>query len=310
MVASARLTGQAVGLVPGDRALVCVSVAYIAGMMMLVRGFELGLHLTIVDPVSQPLAHFSPTTRFDFTAMIPLQLQETLQVAPHARTILDGMKGILIGGAPISQVLEDRLQCITAPIYHNYGMTETVSHIALRRLNGPQRSACYVPFDGVCLEQDERGCLTITSVLTRGETLPTNDLVELPPHGAFRWLGRVDHVINSGGVKVQIETVETAIAACLARYKDGCYAERRFFVAALPAPRLGQAVIAVIEGEPFGGGTTLSPEIIAAMRHTLQQALSAYEIPRQWYFIPQFRETPTGKIDRLANVQGLATQPL
>jgi O-succinylbenzoic acid--CoA ligase len=307
MVASAHLTGRAVGLQPGDRALVCVSAAYIAGLMMLVRGFELELHLTIVDPVNRPLAPFSPTTRFDFTAMVPLQLQETLQGVPHERAILNGMKAILIGGAPVSQTLEDQLQSITAPIYHTYGMTETVSHIALKRLNGPQRSACYVPFDGVHLAQDERGCLTITSVLTRGETLQTNDLVELYADGSFRWLGRVDNVINSGGVKVQIEKVETALETWLARYHDGCYAARRFFVAALPDSRLGQRVVAVIEGEPFGGGTALSAEMIAIIRHTLQQSLSPYEIPRQWYFLPRFLETPTGKIDRLANVQRLAT---
>jgi O-succinylbenzoic acid--CoA ligase len=308
MVASARLTGKAVGLQPGDRALVCVSVEYIAGMMMLVRGFELGLHLTIIDPVSQPLARFSPSTRFDFTAMIPLQLQETLQGPAQQQAILNGMKAILIGGAPVSQIVEHRLQRITAPIYHTYGMTETVSHIALKRLNGPQRSDCYVPFDDVRLGQDARGCLTITSVLSQGQMLYTNDLVELLPNGTFRWLGRIDNVINSGGFKVQIEKVETAIEAWLASYKDGCYAERRFFVGALPDDRLGQTVIAVIEGEPFGSGHTMSPEITGTIRHALQQSLSPYEIPRQWYFLPQLLETPTGKIDRLATIQRLAPQ--
>jgi o-succinylbenzoate---CoA ligase len=143
-------------------------------------------------------------------------------------------------------------------------------------------------------------------VLTRGETLQTNDLVELYADGTFRWLGRIDNVINSGGVKVQIEKVETALETWLARYHEGRYAERRFFVAALPDSRLGQRVIAVIEGEPFGGGTTLSAEMIATIRRTLQQSLTPYEIPRQWYFLPRFLETPTGKIDRLANVQRLA----
>jgi O-succinylbenzoic acid--CoA ligase len=308
MVASAHLTGEAVGLQPGDRALVCVSAEYIAGMMMLVRGFELGLHLTIVDPVSRPLAQFAPTTRFAFTAMVPLQLQETLDGTPQECAILDGMKGILIGGAPVSRMLEERLQRLTAPLYHTYGMTETVSHIALRRLNGPERSDCFVPFAGVSLGQDARGCLTITSVLTRGETLQTNDLVELQSDGRFRWLGRVDNVINSGGVKVQIERVETAIETWLLRYQHGLYARRRFFVGALPEPRLGQTVVAVIEGEPFGGGSTLSPEIAATIRNALQPALGPYEIPRQWYFVPHFLETPTGKIDRLANLQRLATQ--
>jgi O-succinylbenzoic acid--CoA ligase len=305
MVASAHLTGQALGLQSGDHALVCVSVEYIAGMMMLVRGFELGLRLTIIDPVSRPLGQFSPTTHFDFTAMVPLQLQETLQATPHELAILDRMKGILIGGAPVSRILQDQLQRLKTPLYHTYGMTETVSHIALKRLNGPQRSDRFVPFDGVRLGQDERGCLTITGALTRGETLYTNDLVELYADGTFCWLGRIDNVINSGGIKVQIEKVETAIETWLARYQAGQYAARRFFVGALPDARLGQAVVAVIEGEPFGGGPTLSPEMTATLHHTLRQSLTPYEIPRQWYFIPRLLETPTGKVDRLTTLQRL-----
>ena len=310
MVASAQLTGQALGLQPGDQALVCVSVEYIAGMMMLVRGFELGLPLTIIDPVSRPLAQVAPTSRFAFTAMVPLQLQETLHGTSHELAILDGMKGILIGGAPLSRLLEDQLQRVKAPLYHTYGMTETVSHIALKRLNGPQRSDCFVPFEGVRLRQDKRGCLTITSELTRGETLHTNDLVELSAHGTFRWLGRLDNVINSGGIKVQIEKVETAIETWLAQYQAGCYAARRFFVGALSDPRLGQTVVAMVEGEPFGGGPTLSPEMATTLHHALQSALTPYEIPRQWHFVSRLLETPTGKIDRLANLQRLAAQPL
>jgi O-succinylbenzoic acid--CoA ligase len=308
MLASARLTGQALGLQPGDQALVCVSVEYIAGMMMLVRGFELGLPLTIVDPVSRPLAQFSPDTRFAFTAMVPLQLQETLDGAPHEQEILNRMKGILIGGAAVSRILEERLQQLTAPFYHTYGMTETVSHIALRRLNGQPRSARFVPFAGVQLGQDGRGCLTITGVLTGGATLPTNDLVELHPEGTFRWLGRIDNVINSGGIKVHIEVVEAALETWLMHYDHGAYARRRFFVGSLPDARLGQTVVAVFEGAPFGGGTALSADLTAAIRSTLQHALTPYEIPRQWHFIPQFCETPTGKIDRRANLQWLASQ--
>jgi O-succinylbenzoic acid--CoA ligase len=260
--------------------------------------------------VSRPLAQVAPSSRFAFTAMVPLQLQETLHGAPHELAMLDGMKGILIGGAPLSRILEDQLQRVKAPLYHTYGMTETVSHVALKRLNGPQRSDRFVPFDGVRLEQDERGCLTITSALTRGETLHTNDLVELYDNGTFRWLGRLDNVINSGGIKVQVEKVETAIETWLARYQAGLYAARRFFVGALSDPRLGQTVVAVIEGEPFGGGPTMSPEMTTVLRQALQLALTAYEIPRQWHFVPRLLETPTGKIDRLANLQRLAAQPL
>jgi O-succinylbenzoic acid--CoA ligase len=216
------------------------------------------------------------------------------------------MKGVLIGGAPISTALAQQLQVVTAPLYHTYGMTETVSHIALRRLNGARRRDDFVPFAGVQLGLDERGCLHITSALTRGETVQTNDLVDLRADGTFRWLGRVDNVINSGGVKVQTEKVESAIETWLLHHQGGMYAERRFFVGPLPHPRLGQAVVAVIEGESFAAVEAVGMVRDAPMQAYLQQVLHPYEIPRQVYFVPKLIETPTGKIDRRANLARLA----
>ncbi len=302
MATSAKLTIQALGLEPGDRALVCLGIDYIAGMMMLVRGLVCGLHLTIVDPVSRPLKMFSPSARFDFTAMVPLQLQETLHGTPHEFEILNQMQGVLIGGGPVSQALAVQLQRVSAPMYHTYGMTETVSHIALRRLNGPERSDRFVPFDGIDLQLDVRGCLTITSALTRGETFCTNDLVELDSDGTFVWLGRIDNVINSGGVKVQTEKVETALEVCLLHGWRGVDADSRFFVGPLDDDRLGQAVVAVIEGDAW------SPDVEMAIRGQLQQSLTRYEVPRQFFFVPALVETRTGKIDRRANLARVVTQ--
>ncbi len=300
MATSARLTVRALGLGPGSRGLVCLGIDYIAGMMMLVRGLECGLSLTIVDPVSRPLAAFSPSARFDFTAMVPLQLQETLNGDPHEFEILDAMQGVLIGGGPVSQALAAQLQRVSAPLYHTYGMTETVSHIALRRLNGPARSDRFVPFDEVHLELDERGCLAITSALTRGETLYTNDLVDLQPDGTFVWLGRFDNVINSGGVKVQTEKVETALELCFLHGWNGAYNDRRFFVGALDDQRLGQVVVAVIEGEAW------SADIEAELRAQLQLSLSRYEVPKQFFFVPELITTRTGKVDHRANLAHIA----
>jgi O-succinylbenzoic acid--CoA ligase len=264
----------------------------------------------VIDPVSRPLEGFDVADVFDFTAMVPLQLQETLNGTPRERFLLDRMKGVLIGGAPVSMALERQLQSVRAPLYHTYGMTETVSHIALRRLNGPQRRDDFVPFDGVQLGLDERGCLHITSALTRGERLQTNDLVELRADGTFRWLGRIDNVINSGGVKVQTEKVETAIETWLLHHRQGIYARRRFFVGPLPHPHLGQAVVAVIEGEPFASAALVPTASEADLRADLQQVLHRYEVPRQVYFVPELIETPTGKIDRRANLARLAATGL
>jgi O-succinylbenzoic acid--CoA ligase len=277
-------------------------------MMMLVRGFERGLHMTIVDPVSRPLAALPAGSRFELTAMVPLQLHETLEGDAHERAILNAMKGILIGGAPVSMALAQQLQQIEAPMYHTYGMTETVSHIALKRLNGPGRSDRFIPFNGVELSLDERGCLRIVSALTRGETLQTNDLVELDADGSFRWLGRIDHVINSGGVKVQTEKVETALEAWLLTYQGGMHANRRFFVGPLPHERLGQAVVAVIEGRPFEDQNAASPGLEETIRQQLQPMLTPYEAPRHVYFVDQLLETPTGKIDRRSTLRRIASQ--
>jgi O-succinylbenzoic acid--CoA ligase len=175
-------------------------------------------------------------------------------------------------------------------------------------LNGPQRSDRFVPFEEVCLGVDARGCLTITSALTRGETLYTNDLVEFHTDGSFRWLGRIDNVINSGGVKVHIEQVERVLEAYLLHYQGGIYAERRFFVGPFPHPRLGHAVVAVIEGEPCGGEPSTASAFATALRTALQPALTPYEIPRQVFFVSSLLETRTGKIDRSANIQRLVAQ--
>ena len=302
MALSARLTGQALALTAGDHALVCLSTDYIAGRMMLVRGFELGLRLSVIDPASNPLLGFEDDAAFDFTALVPLQLQEILSKTPQKISILNQMKAILIGGAPVSIALLAQLQPVTAPIYHTYGMTETVTHIALRQLNGPQASDYFVPFEGVKLALDERGCLSITAALTRGEMLRTNDLVDLQPDGRFKWLGRIDNVINSGGVKVQVEKVERVLEEFLYHYRGGLYASRRFFVGPLDHPRFGQAVVAVIESAPPENDTAA---LKTGLREALAQSLNKYEVPREIYFMPVFAETPTGKIDRRATLEQL-----
>jgi O-succinylbenzoic acid--CoA ligase len=291
------------------------------------------LDLVIIPPSSNPLADFPPDTHFDFTAIVPLQLQTILSEAPTKIDILNRMKAILVGGAPVSLALQKQLQSITAPIYHTYGMTETVSHIALRRLNGPNATDRFSPFEGVDLALDERGCLTITAPVTQGETLHTNDLVDLQPDGSFIWLGRVDNVINSGGVKVQLEKVERAIEAFLVEYQQGQYAGRRFLVGALPDERLGQALVAVVEGAPLteaatndwepslwderrttNGNGVFENTVVAheqrfetALRTDLSRILSRYEVPRQIFFLESLLETPTGKTDRLANLDRLQT---
>lgn len=308
MEASARATAEALGLQAGMRALVCLPVRYIAGQMMLARGLALGLDMTLVEPGSDPFAGLPDGALFDFTAVVPLQLQTLLDGPAGYRQRLNGMQAILVGGAPVSAALEQQLQTLTAPVYHTYGMTETATHIALRPLNGPQASPWFHPLPGVAIDADERGCLRLKGPMTLDRWLQTNDLVELAsanlppstcalPPATFRWLGRWDNVINSGGVKVQVEAVETAAGrAWLALALE----ERRLFVAGLPDERLGEQVTLVIEGEPL---PTAQETALAA---ALAQVLPAYQAPRQVRYVSRFAETANGKIDRRASLAGVA----
>jgi O-succinylbenzoic acid--CoA ligase len=298
MKASARLTGQTLGLVAGDSALVCLNVRYVAGVMMLVRGLELSLPMTIIEPAGNPLAGFDPTqTRFRFTALVPLQLQTILEQSPGALPILNDAKAILIGGAATSPALEQALQVIDAPVFATYGMTEAVSHIALRRLNGPTRSDLFYALNGVDLGTDERGCLHITAAATNNERIQTNDVAELiESNGSgpvqFRLLGRADRIINSGGVKIRPEPVERLIEDALAAQNQSV----RLFVAGLPDERLGQRIVVFIEN------STIEPDLWKQLQDTIRQQVGPYAVPKAVVRIDEFAETPTGKVDRAQTI--------
>jgi len=328
MEASVRATAQALGLAAGMAALVCLPVRTIAGQMMLARGLTLGLAMTLVEPAGDPLASLPASASFDFTAVVPLQLQTLLDGPPppgYAQR-LNRMQAILVGGAPLSAALEQQAQRLTAPLYHTYGMTETATHIALRRLNGPDASDWFHPLPGVAVELDERGCLRVKGPMTLDQWLQTNDLAALssPPHPpptalrppftadrspftdhrspitvhpSFRWLGRWDNVINSGGVKVQVEAVETAVAQA---WLVLGLAERRCFVAGLPDGRLGQVVTLVMEG------AALAAEEEGALLAATRARLEPFQQPRRVVYLPRLSETASGKIDRPASLAGLA----
>ena len=299
--ASARLTGETFGLAPGDRALVCLNTRYIAGVMMLVRGEVLGLELTLVEPAGNPLAGFDPaTTQFDFAAFVPLQLQTILADTgpdgqPVSLPVLNRMKAILIGGAATSTALENALQVIESPVYATYGMTETVSHIAIRRLNGPEKSLLFRVLPGVVVGIDERDCLHITAAATNHERVQTNDVVELMTDAdvvRFRLLGRADSIINTGGVKVQPEAIEAVIQQQLLHWN----LSPRLFIIGLPDERLGQRVVLFLENQPLANDQWL------AIQTAIRDTAGPYAVPKEWFSVEQFAETATGKMDRRATV--------
>ncbi|MGI4834417.1 MAG: AMP-binding protein [Janthinobacterium lividum] len=297
LAASARRTGDFFDLGPGDRALVCLNCEFIGGKMMLVRGLERHLHLTIVEPHADPFDYVAADATFDFAAFVPLQLRAMLAAGRAGR--LNKMRAILVGGAGVEPSLLAELQRqLTVPVYSTYGMTETASHMALRLLNGPHASPHYRVLPGLHLGQDERGCLTVRGDVTDDQLITTNDRIELLDKHTFDWLGRADFVLNSGGVKVQAEKVELVLDVALAEVG----APRRNFVAGRPDERLGQAVTAYVEGAPLG------PALEQTLLGLLRERLDKYEQPRSVVYVPAFKSTASGKLDRAATVRGASGQ--
>ena len=281
MQASVRVTQRALDLQAGQHALVCLNVGYIAGMMMLVRGMELGMTMHVVEPSSQPFAFLPDNLAIDFAAVVPLQLQTMLDTPQDEH--LNSLKALIVGGAPIGDSLGAAIQRLRVPVWSTYGMTETVSHVALRRLNGKEVSESYWLLEGVDATTDERGCLRLYGAVTNQQWVQTNDVVEFLSPREFRIVGRADNIINSGGVKIQLEKVERAVE------KTGLIVSR-FFAWSEDDERLGQKLILVVESEKESDS-----ELV---RTALVSELSTYELPKKTYFVKKFVETPTGKVDK------------
>lgn len=294
MIKSALMTGKKLGLKKRDKAFICLSVDYIAGMMMIVRSFVLGLGMTVIDPCSNPFEKIDGNSVFDFTAMVPLQVHEIFDKTPEKKVIFDKMKAILIGGSSVGISLQNKISSIKASVYATYGMTETVTHIALKRLNGDGRDDFFKTLHGVEIGKDERGCLTIKSEITNGKLVVTNDLVEIIDENTFLLHGRIDNVINSGGIKIQSEKVEIAIEETIF---ENNIPERKFFVAPVEDEKFGNIVSVIFEGNPF------SEQTENKIKESLKNKLTKYEIPKKFFYIQKIHLTSTDKIDKIRTLE-------
>ena len=287
MEASARITCQFLGLKEGDTALLCMPLDYIAGKMMVVRSLTCGLRLIAVEPTGTPYWD-EPV---DFAAMVPLQVWNLLQ-EEEGRYRLQQIRHLIIGGGAINDELADALKDFPNQIYSTYGMTETLSHIALRRLNGPERSDWYTPFEGVDVSLNDENCLVIKAPAVHDGPLVTNDIAELSKVKGrrskveglrskvhFRIMGRKDNVICSGGVKIQIEEVERFLSPHLSA---------PFMVTKTPDVRFGEQVVLLTE----------SPDI-DAIRLCCQEVIPKYWQPRQYLHVDHLPLTETGKPARV-----------
>ncbi|QTD37390.1 AMP-binding protein [Polaribacter batillariae] len=292
VVNSALTTGNYFSLAENTTALLCLPVAYIAGKLMLIRAITLGWHLDVVQPDSNPLKDIFK--EYDFSAMVPLQVENSLDKLPQ-------IKKLIVGGGVVSKKLQDKLQTLSTEVFATYGMTETITHIAVKKLNKlnfdgvkyyisrsfrAQSSGYFSVLPNITIYKDERNCLVIKAPKVSKEVIFTNDVVRLISDTQFEWLGRLDHVINSGGVKLHPEKIEEKFSAII---------KNRFFVTGISDEKLGEKLILVVELESSKASGFKS---ILFKKIKNLQSLSKFEIPKEIYFVEQFIETETGKIQR------------
>jgi len=264
MVNSAIATANFFDIQSGNKALHCLPTKYIAGKMMLIRGFILGLDLDFVEPSSRPL--LNNKTKYDFVAMVPLQAQNSLKD-------LKSVKKMIVGGAQINKNLENKLQKLSTAVYETYGMTETITHIAAKKVG----DKAFTVLPNVSISADSNNCLVIKAPNVSNETIRTNDLVELKNDKQFVFLGRFDNVVNSGGIKLIPELIEAKLSPAIST---------RFFVIGKPDESLGEKLILLIEGDEFN------------LNETIFDVLDKFEKPKEVHFIPKFSETESGKVKR------------
>lgn len=274
---SACATCYQLRLTPGDKVLLCMSLQFIAGKMMVVRSLVAGLDLYLVPPSGYPLK--DTDVHFRFAAMVPMQIYNSLQVSLE-RERLQRIAVLLIGGSAVDPKLETALQAFPNSVYASYGMAETLSHIALRRINGPDASDFFTLLPSVRVFLSEEQCLIVDAPLVSDHRLYTNDHAEMRGDGSFRILGRMDNVINTGGIKVQTETLEAFLSD---------FIEVPFAISSLPDEKFGEIIILAVEG-------LLDDALLTQTLHA--ENLPAHQFPKQIISLDRLPRTESGKINR------------
>ncbi len=268
--ASAKATLQFLNIQLGQKAWACLPTNKVGGLMMLVRWVEGELDLHWEEPSSKPLQGLDQ--KISLAALTPQQAFNCLDK-------LHFIDKLILGGGPISLELDQELQKVEGAVYHSYGMTETVSHIALRRINGDKASDCFKALPEVRFSINEKDCLQIDANHLGIKSLQTNDVVALQNDTRFKWLGRLDNVVNSGGVKLFPEKIEEAIGTLPLPY----------FVMGIPDPVLGEKLILVVEST-----SAISKE----EWQQYWQHLPKLQQPKACFTRAVFCYTETGKLKR------------
>jgi O-succinylbenzoic acid--CoA ligase len=296
MSASATLTAQALQLKKGMTALLCLDPELIAGKMMMVRSLITGMNLIVTRPVANPLDHLPAGTAIDFAAMVPLQVITIIDSGKYPS--FGNIGTVIIGGGAVSDALRSRLQNLATSFYATFGMTETMSHVALQKLNGPDQTDTFHALAGITFSVDTRGCLVINCPFAGPAQIVTNDIVDLIGPRVFKWRGRWDNVINSGGIKVMPEELEVLIQSHFDRHGI----TNKYFIAGIPHETLGQEIVVIVEG-------TLPPGKESLLLSDMKESLDKYKAPRHVYYADKFALTTMGKVRRSESLASASPRP-
>ncbi len=276
MVNSALMTCQFFGLSDQTNALLCMSAEYIAGKMMLVRAIVSGMNLICIEPNGNPLKNNDE--RIDFLAIVPMQLYNILQTKTETES-LNKIKNVIVGGGKIHSSLLPQIKCLKCNVWATYGMTETLSHIALRKMNGNGASDYFSPLEGVNLSLSAEGTLRIVAPLVCDEPLQTNDVANINADGTFEILGRIDNVVCSGGVKIQIEKVEDLLQSVF---------DFPFAVTSVADEKFSEALVLLVVTDDDN------------LKEKMLAVLPKYWMPKHIFQCEEIPLTATGKPDRVA----------
>lgn len=275
MIHSAKTTVEFLKLKGGEKALLCLPAEYIAGKMMIVRALSCGIDLHYIKPSLNPELN----ENYDLTAVTPSMIANIIE--SKGAEDLEKVKNILVGGSGIPIQIEKKLQDLKNNIFHTYGMTETISHIALRKINGNDKSEYFTAFNKVNLSKTDEGKLIIDYAEIGVNHLITNDIVEFVSDNKFKILGRSDNIIISGGLKINPEIIETKLSEII---------ESAFFVYGLPDKKLGNKLIIFVEGTGKINNN--------AVRNYLESRVNKHFIPKEIIIVKSFDRTKNGKIIR------------
>ena len=271
--ASAKRSNSFFGLDEHSAVLMPLSPHTIGGKMMLVRALVGNYAIHVVEPRANPLEEIPAKFQYSFISLVPYQVKCILEENPDK---LNFFENILLGGMGLSAELEQTLSGLKPAVYIGFGMTETVSHIALRKMNDP----VYRALEGLHLDVSDN-CLVITDSKLGIEHMQTNDEVELIDSGSFRWLGRADFAINSGGIKIHPEGLEHAIDELI---------EEPFIIGSIPHETLGEICVLVLE-------EALPDDVFSQVQEIVREKFGKYAAPKQ-QVISSILKTENGKIRR------------